>query len=158
ELAASGLVSEAVLYESLAEELGIRFSKAISPRDILNGEADCLAQLKRSPGAPSIRLRAKGAATEVAVSTDRLHLAMPQAILAANPALRRRLRMVPPGTLRAAAMAKCRPALQGIAIDRLFAGQPELSARLTTTSWQGYLLGLATLSVPLLFAVYPQFA
>lgn len=158
ELLASGLVHEDALYESLADELGVSFSRTIGPDDILTGEGDCLALLGRRRWTPAPRLLAPDASSQIAIATDRLPLRHMKAFISENPAMRERFRVVPRQAMRAALLAKCRPLLRRNAVESLFASRPELSARLVLSSWQAYFLGTANLLVPLLFVLFPLFA
>jgi cellulose synthase/poly-beta-1,6-N-acetylglucosamine synthase-like glycosyltransferase len=158
EILASGRADEDALDRSIADELGIRFSESVGPDDVLNGADDCLALFRRGHAVPAIRLRGKGASSEVAVVADRLRLSRAKALVAGNPEMRRELRMVSRRRLRAALLDKCRPQLMRNATGNLFGERPELSARTTITGWQGYSVGVASVLVPLLFVAHTQLA
>lgn len=158
EFLASGLMREEAIYENLAKELGVGFSKSIEAGDLLVSEDDCLALLGRRPGTLAPRLRTEDANCEIAIATDRIPLRQMKALFHDKPEMRERFRVIPRQAMRSALFIRGRAGLQRNAVDSLFANQPEFSARSVVSSWQGYAFGAANALIPLGFVLFPELA
>jgi cellulose synthase/poly-beta-1,6-N-acetylglucosamine synthase-like glycosyltransferase len=143
ELLASGTVGEEAWYAAIADELGLRLLRTVDPARLILGERVAVDLLALPEGIRAARLdTGDGRALQVFAPDARQLVRLARA-MAARPALRDRIAIASPSTLRAAVIARVEPLLSERAINGLAEALPYCSARSTFTPGQAYAAGTA---------------
>ncbi|MEO9612908.1 MAG: glycosyltransferase family 2 protein [Nitratireductor sp.] len=154
ELHVAGVLPEDALYRGLAVEIGLDFEPVVSPRALVLRDHELRMLLGRPRGQLHVRTEA-GGQSHVLLSSTTLNPGEARRRFAGRADLVGRLRLVAPGRLRAALLHLARRLLLDDALRGLFATRPEFSARQGATSWQGLMLGLLLVGVPVAYALAP---
>ena len=154
ELYVAGIRPEDALYRAVAAEIGLDFEPAVSSRTLVLRDQALRMLLAQPRGQLHVRTEA-GGQTHVLLSSTRLNPDEARRRFAGRADLVSRLRLVAPGRLRAALLHLARRLLLDEALRGLFATRPEFSARQGATSWQGLMLGLLLVGVPVVYALAP---
>ncbi|WP_245414150.1 glycosyltransferase family 2 protein [Nitratireductor sp. StC3] len=154
ELYVAGLVPEDALYRALADEIGLAFEPATPSGALVLRDRELLMLLSRPRGQLHVRTDA-GGPPGVLLSSTRLNPGEARRRFDGRADLVSRLRLVAPGSLRAALLDLARRLLLDEALRGLFAARPDLSARQGATSWQGLTLGLLLIGGPVAYALAP---
>jgi hypothetical protein len=154
ELYVAGIRPEDALYRAVAAEIGLDFEPAVSSRTLVLRDQALRMLLARPRGQLHVRTEV-GGQTHVLLSSTRLNPDEARRRFAGRADLVSRLRLVAPGRLRAALLHLARRLLLDEALRGLFATRPEFSARQGATSWQGLMLGLLLVGVPVAYALAP---
>ncbi len=155
ELLSSGFMSEEAHFRALAAELELPYRDRIDPLRLLSGDETALAALRSVRGSSLALMENGGAETLLVLAPVRLDLTALKALLARQPQLASRAVITSPTALRAALLARVRDNLLRDACRGLFNMWPHMSARLVTDSWQGFLVGISIVALPVLLAMAP---
>jgi cellulose synthase/poly-beta-1,6-N-acetylglucosamine synthase-like glycosyltransferase len=155
ELLASGRVSEQGFCQALAEELGIAYAGPVSPEGLIVSDEFAAACLRRSSWHVPVRLIGKDGATSYLIVPDRLGVDHLRRLIAAYPKIRERLKLVAPGELRKALLARLRQTIVRRETHDLFDRYPDLSARIVVDGWQGSVVGGFLVALPVALWVAP---
>ncbi|MBE7183374.1 MAG: glycosyltransferase [Methylobacterium mesophilicum] len=158
QLVASGRVSEADLTRMMADHLGLPFQSGIDPRRLMMAPDDCVPLLGADARFTLAKQEGAGGRNEILVALNRMSPREAATHIAAKPALKDRLRMVPVSALRAALAERAAPALMREAVLGLFERAPQRSARLTLNAWQGVAIGILMALLPVAFLLAPRAA
>jgi cellulose synthase/poly-beta-1,6-N-acetylglucosamine synthase-like glycosyltransferase len=154
ELLISGLVTEQEFSIALAEELGVGHVRTVEPDQLVISEELAIAALRLRSWRLPMKLASKDGATNYLIVPDGIGVSHLLRLIADHPKIRTRLKLVGPGVLRTALLARVRQALVRRATYDLFDRHPEVSARIVVNAWQGVIVGafLAALPVALWLA------
>lgn len=155
EILASDAVSERRLFEAIAAELGLIFIADIDPSRLMLEERHCRAALASHGGLPVALLEQADAAPLIVLAKTDIGFGALRARLERQPALKQRMRIAPPATLRAAVLSRAREGLLSDARNRLFLNLPEFSARIVANAWQGAWIGLLAAFLGMALAMAP---
>ena len=155
ELLQAGMVGEGEFCAALADELGVRRLDRIDPDRLVVSDELALSRLRRSAWHIPIRFVEKDGATSYLIAPERLNVGHLRRLLADHPRMRARLRLAPPGALRAALLARVRPLLAARAAGSLFDRHPDLSARIVANAWQGLVVGALLVALPVALWIAP---
>ena len=155
ELAAARLVPEAVIYEAMAAELGLRFATCIDPRRLLLGDRECLPLLQENYVPRPLLMRGDDGRPVLAIAPTEAEFDRLRRRLAGHPGLAARIRIVPPQALRAALVSRARPELMSRAKYQLLDALPAYSSLTAGTGWQAVVIGLAMAGYPAIMFLAP---
>jgi cellulose synthase/poly-beta-1,6-N-acetylglucosamine synthase-like glycosyltransferase len=153
EILAAGLVPEEQLYRVIARELDLEFVHDIDPASLVLHERDALAALSSPRGARMAMRLEDDRATTLLIAPDLIEM---QAYIDRFPDMKDRLRVVAPGTLRQAMLARARAVLLDDAREGLFRSRPSLSARIVANAWQGACVGALLVGLPVALVLEPM--
>jgi cellulose synthase/poly-beta-1,6-N-acetylglucosamine synthase-like glycosyltransferase len=148
ELVAAGLAEEAAVYRAMAAGLRLGFIERVDPASSCAGGTAAEALLGLGRRSKIALMRGEGGACLHLLAPDGLGLKALRRLLALNPSIGERIRIVAPGELRRAVIAEATPRLRESARDGLFVRRPDLSARIVANAWQGFALGVIALGLP----------
>jgi hypothetical protein len=155
ELLHAGVVGEGDFCAALADELGIGRLDHIDPERLIVSDELALSRLRRSAWHIPIRFAEKDGATSYLIVPERLSVGHLRRLIADHPRIRSRLRLAPPGALRAALLSRVGPLLARQAANSLFDRHPDLSARIVANAWQGLIVGALLVALPAALWVAP---
>lgn len=142
ELIASGWVDEELLFRAIADTLELPFLTSIDSGRLVMGERQLLLTLRDRSAPPLVMLARPQGETAFVVATLDISLSTIRSQIARRPGLAARLRIAPPGLLRAAILERTQQRLLFDARYDLSARAPEFCARFITTGWQGVSIGM----------------
>lgn len=157
ELLAAEFVNERDLNEALATELGVAPMDRVDAADLVIRDADCLALLGRQTGSRPAMIRGLDGDTALVVSPDRAGPSGLAKLLARAPHLRKRVRAAPAAEMRRALLDRARELLSLRAVHGLANRFPDLSARIVASFWQGLVVGVGIVSLPVGLALATSF-
>ena len=156
-LAVSGLVPEMRIYRELAAVLGLPFEDEIDPEQLMLRGRDMETLLCRRGDKPLIaRMDVKGDAAVYLLAPATLDLPRTVARLRRDPSLVSRIRIVAPGVLRRAIAKRAEGRSRRRAEENLFRKFPDCSARFVVNSWQGTLMGVILIGLPVSIMSFPH--
>jgi hypothetical protein len=156
ELLAMGIVTENALFRVLASELGVPFAGTIDPGRLIIRHVDCLALLNRLGGHKQVKIEERNSATSFLIAPSRFGAGRLRAMLENHPKVAERLKITTPSALRAAALSRVSPMLAREAANGLFERQRTYSAKIVANAWQGFLLGVMLVALPVGIAMAPE--
>lgn len=156
ELLASGLVDDAALNEAVAAEIGVPVASDIDPEALVVRDADCLALLRQRTITHPAMIRGADGDSAIAIAPDRPGPARLARFFVQAPHLRARFRAVAPSRMRTAALARAGPLLARQAVHGLANRFPHLSARIVANAWQGFVVGVSLVGIPVALLVVPN--
>ncbi|WP_157017726.1 glycosyltransferase [Mesorhizobium xinjiangense] len=148
ELLACGFTSERAHYRALADDLGLEFVDDIGAHDIILRPEDTIAALRGPATGHLAFLHSRTGGMPLLIAPKALDLPTMRGFMRRFPEFATRLRIITPTRLRQALLDRARDKLLGNAREGLFAARPDLSARTVTNSWQGFLIGVLVVSLP----------
>lgn len=151
ELFSSGLVPEGVICREIAREVGLQLIRTVRADRLIMQPADLRLGLRARHGLPHAMLREAGGLTVLLLSPAALDLAELHRIVTKWPGLLDRVRIVVPSALRTAMIEASRGDLDLSARSSLFVERPHLSARIVLHGWQGALIGMLAVGLPVGF-------
>ncbi len=152
ELIADGLLDPSIFYEALADWLGLPFFPSINPANVfLTDTMD--SQLSKGP---LLRLSRPSLPAQLVIAPEARHAIALRDQLEAAPHMREGLAVAAPQTIRDAIWQANRQLRVENVTDRLFGDAPAFSARVVLTGWQGYVLGVLSVSFPLAAVAWPE--
>ena len=104
ELIASGTVPEADIFRAIAAAFDLEFWGEVEPARLLLREDEALVLLRRPGGVQIVRCEAADGPPLMLLAPDRVDIERLARFLTFRPALKERMRIVPPTALRAAVM------------------------------------------------------
>lgn len=152
ELIADGTLDPQIFYEALADWLGLPFFADINPANVfltenIDTQLDKGALLRLSrPSLPALLVIAPEARHAIALRDQ----------LSQAPHMRDGLGVAAPQTIREAIWNANAQPRAGKVTDRLFGETPAFSARIVLTGWQGYVLGVLSVSFPIAVIAWPD--
>ncbi|MBX3578575.1 MAG: glycosyltransferase [Rhizobiaceae bacterium] len=156
ELLASGLVDDAALTRAMADELGIRAVTEIDPASLVVRDEDCLALLRQRAVSHPAMIAGPDGDTTIAIAPDRPGPAMLARIFRRSPYLTARFRAAAPSRLRTALLRRAAPILSKQAVHGLANAFPHLSARIVANAWQGWVVGVGCVGLPVALVLLPD--
>ncbi len=145
ELVAQGKIRASDYFHQMADDFGVRYSDAINPDKILTDMLPAL--IKRGDIYQLFCRDEHGVAVLFAAPTSAGEAAIAR-MIAHDPAVRLRICITCPTTIKTALAARFAKDEVLRAVNQLNAEQPELSAKQTITPTQGFLLGVFVVSLP----------
>lgn len=152
ELFSSGIVSEACLCREIARELRLPVVGHVEAGQLVMRRAERDIALRTHRGVPFALIREKGERLRLLLSPAQMELGELHDLVHRRPALRHRLAVVAPTSLRNAIVAASRDDIEERARTSLFVEQPHHSARYVLAGGQGAIGG--ALAVSLAFAFW----
>ena len=98
ELLASGLVGEDRFCRALAAELGIGYAASLDPARLVTRDESAIAYLRRASWHIPVKAEEKNGSISYLIAPERLNLEHLRKLLARSPEIRRRVKIVAPGT------------------------------------------------------------
>ena len=155
ELLASGLVEEGAFYRALADEIGVGHAASVNPDRLIVSDGLAISYLRSRAWHISLKLAEKDGATSYLIVPDRTGVGHLRRLVARHPGIAERLKIVPPGQLRAALFSRVNQLLAVRATSGLFDRFPDLSARIVANAWQGSVVGALLVAFPAALWVAP---
>lgn len=156
ELVASRRVSPECAYRAIADEAGLKYVEDLSPQRLLTPHDAALTLLSAARGPYVARLQEPGWSTSHVVAPERIDQL--SAVVERHPGLRERLKVTSLAAMRRAMLVRAQPALERLALDGLAEKFPQFSARVVANAWQGFVLGITVVALPVAVSIHPQFA
>ncbi|MBL8583412.1 MAG: glycosyltransferase [Rhizobiaceae bacterium] len=156
ELLAARYLPAETIYRAIAEETGLGYVDQIAPQRLLTSPDAALTLLSAPRGPYVAKLETPGWSTSHVLAPERMDQL--RAVVRRNPGLMDRLKVTSMPALRRALVRRAGPALERMAVDGLSEKLPDFSARVVANAWQGFVLGIAVVALPVAVNVHPEFA
>lgn len=152
ELLASGAIAQDIYYEALAEILGLPFLRELDSSQVIDlpGADSQLVE----PTVVMLHQRNRAPVTAIVPSAERIGNIQDR--LQSCPPLRTMMVSTTPTAMRAALWQAGHSRRLREAVDQLFGGAPECSARITLWGRQGFYIGMALALLVMLLATQPE--
>jgi cellulose synthase/poly-beta-1,6-N-acetylglucosamine synthase-like glycosyltransferase len=155
ELVAERLASDADVCRAVAQELDLPFAGEVDPGRLLVTEEEAIRLLRGEGRGLAVRQEGRAGRSTILLSPLGWNPADFGRHLQIQPALRRRLRIVPCQALRDALWVRARSRLAREAALRLSDRRPQMSARFVLAGWQGAVVGMVLAALPMAFLLAP---
>jgi len=159
ELLAAELCEEDRLFEAVAQQFALAFSREIDPTRLILRDDDLALLLGRGKQMarllPVLYVQPNGPPSQL-VGAGLLDLRSLRRTLGEHPELTSRIVVVPPKALRAALKQRAAPGLADRACTHLVNTAPDCSARVVASAWQGCMIGAVIIALPIAGALWPM--